>query len=143
MPYEYLGNIALADVAFRARADSVDGLFSAAAEALLGAMVCAPDTVRPAVTESFSFDNPQLDLLLFAFLNELVFLKDARGLLLRPVSLRTSQTAAGWHVSAEMAGERVDPARHEIIVDVKAITLHRFDVHATAGGWEATVVLDV
>jgi SHS2 domain-containing protein len=29
------------------------------------------------------------------------------------------------------------------VVDVKAVTLHRFRVEQTPSGWEATVILDI
>jgi SHS2 domain-containing protein len=48
---------------------------------------------------------------------------------------RFSLTAAAW-------GETIDPSRHELLVDVKAVTLHRFRVEKASRGWEATVILD-
>jgi SHS2 domain-containing protein len=52
---------------------------------------------------------------------------------------------AGSHYSLKAAagGERPDPARHPLTVDVKAVTLHHFSVEETAGGWRAEVVLDI
>ena len=40
-------------------------------------------------------------------------------------------------------GEGIDRQRHPLLVDVKAVTLHRFRVALEDGAWRATVVLDV
>ena len=43
---------------------------------------------------------------------------------------------------AEAWGEELYPEKHELLVDVKAVTLHRFCVEKKESGWEATVILD-
>ena len=48
-----------------------------------------------------------------------------------------------YHLTAEATGEKLNPLRHELLVDVKAVTLHRFTVKQTPEGWEATVILDI
>ena len=44
---------------------------------------------------------------------------------------------------SEMRGEEIVPDRHDLIVDVKAVTLHRYRVEETPDGWESTVILDI
>ena len=44
---------------------------------------------------------------------------------------------------ATAIGEQLDPQRHQMRVDVKAVTLHRFRVEQTEQGWEAFVILDI
>jgi SHS2 domain-containing protein len=51
--------------------------------------------------------------------------------------------AAGFTLQGRVAGERIDPAKHELEADVKGVTLHQLQVAPTAEGWEAMVVLDV
>ena len=46
-------------------------------------------------------------------------------------------------MTAEAYGEVIDRERHELLVDVKAVTMHHFKVEETAEGWTATVVLDI
>ena len=46
-------------------------------------------------------------------------------------------------LEAEARGEPLDPLRHRLQADVKAVTLHRLRVEQTARGWEASVVLDI
>ncbi len=33
--------------------------------------------------------------------------------------------------------------KHDLIVDVKAVTLHRFEVKQTETGWKASIILDI
>lgn len=143
MPYAYLDGIATADIAFRAWDATLEGVFRAAAEATLGVMVEDLDTVRSRQVESLGLENESLEFLLFDFLNELVYLKDARLLLLRVTGVTIVRQGDRWRLEARAAGETLDPERHETRVDVKAVTLHRFALERTGEGWQATVVLDI
>jgi SHS2 domain-containing protein len=143
MPYRYLEEIATADVAFAAWGKTREDLFAACADALANVMVADIAVIRPDEEVTVHLAHGELDLLLFAFLNELVFYKDARQLLLRVASLAITDAPGEFLLDARLAGERIDPDRHTLIVDVKAVTLHRFRVAETAQGWEAEVVLDI
>jgi SHS2 domain-containing protein len=90
MPYEYLPDIAIADVAFRAKGKTVEGLFAAAAEATTNVMVDDLSTIRDAEEIHIDLSENALDMLLFDFLNELIYLKDVKQLLLFPKELRVS-----------------------------------------------------
>jgi protein archease len=143
LPYEYLEDVATADVAFRAWAPDLEGTFVAAADATTNVLVEDLSTIRPAVRRSLRLEADPLDMLLFAFLNELVFLKDAERLLLRVPAVRITATPGGHRLEALATGEALDLTRHATRVDVKAVTLYRLSVQRVATGWEATVVLDV
>jgi SHS2 domain-containing protein len=143
MPYRYLEEIATADVAFAAWGETREELFAACADALVNVMVADLAAIHHNEEVGVRLEHAELDLLLFAFLNELVFYKDARQLLLRVASLAITGTPGEFVLDARLAGERIDPDRHSLIVDVKAVTLHRFRVAETAQGWEAEVVLDI
>ncbi len=143
MPYRFLEEIAIADVAFEATGESLEELFIAAADALLNVMVAQPSTVRAMEQTEFHLENEALDMLLFDFLNELIFLKDARQLLLRVVSAKVVWSGGRYFVDALAEGEPLDPHRHPLVVDVKAVTLHLFQVEMTENGWRAQVVMDI
>lgn len=143
MPYRYLEDIALADVAFEAWGATREELFSACAAALLRTMVAEPEEVRRRQEITISLEHEELDLLLFDFLGELVFYKDARRLLLHADEVRINDAGGNFRLEALTRGEELDPQRHKLLVDVKAVTLHRFRVVCENGVWKATVVLDV
>jgi SHS2 domain-containing protein len=81
--------------------------------------------------------------LLHRFLEEVVYRKDAERLLLGAFALRVGGQPGAWVAEGSAQGEPLDPARHEQVVDVKAVTWHRFRVHAVPEGWRAFVVLDI
>lgn len=142
-PYRYLEGIATADVAFEAWGSTPEGTFLAAADATLNTMVGEIGTVAPRERRVFSLAADSLDLLLFELLQELVYHKDADRLLLRVRELRIEETGTGYRLHAEASGETIDPGKHALLADVKAVTLHRLSVERTPSGWRAVVVLDV
>jgi SHS2 domain-containing protein len=143
MPYRFLEDIATADVAFEATAGSREGLFVESATALLHTTVADPATVERHRELTIDLEEHDFDLLLFAFLQELVFLKDARRLLLHADELQIDEADGGYRLRATVRGEEIDRGRHPLIVDVKAVTLHRFRAGCENGVWRAVVVLDV
>jgi SHS2 domain-containing protein len=143
MSYRFLEAEALADVAFEATAISVEQVFLAAAEALLNTMVESVESIRPRQSRTICTAADSLELLLYEFLEELVYSKDAEGLLLRVSRVEIEQKGSSWHVSALARGEEIDPIRHEQRADVKAITWHRFKLESAGGTWRCFVILDV
>lgn len=90
-----------------------------------------------------AFDADRTELALFDPLQELIFYKDAEELLLRVTGVDIATVQDRIVISAEAQGEKIDPAWHRLLVDVKAVTLHCFKVEQTPDGWSATVVLDI
>ena len=133
---------ATSDLAFTASGDSPDDVFFAAAEALCAATVERPETVAPAVVREIRMADTDLELLLLRFLNELIFLRDAEGLVLRPQRVACRRDGA-TRLEATLAGEPLDRARHEIAGEVKAATAHGLSFGQTPQGWQASVTLDV
>jgi len=143
MPYRYLEDIAIADAAFEAWGETIEEMFVAAADALLNVMVGDLAAIRKRTYRHFVVEENQIDLLLFQVLQKLIYYKDAEQLLARIKAVRIAPHGDGWTASVESAGEQIDPDRHDLLVDVKAVTLHQFQVETTPDGWRATVVVDV
>jgi SHS2 domain-containing protein len=142
MPYEYSEEVATADIAFRAWDATLEGLFIAAADATLNVMVEDLESIRPSIDREISIENDSLEMLLFNFLNEIIYYKDADVLFLRVRSVRIQENGL-YRVHANCKGEKFAPERHHSRVDVKAITLHRFTLKKTNAYWEAFAVLDI
>lgn len=143
MPYEFIEDQAIADVAFIARGLSLEELLRAAADATMNVMVDDLATIKRAVTKPVEAEAEAEDLLLVNFLQELIYYKDAEQLLLRPEEIAITRRDHRLAVRARCSGEKLDPAKHELKVDVKAVTLHRLKVEQTTTGWEAFVILDI
>jgi len=130
------------DLCFVARADTLEGLFAVAADALVSLTVGDSGTVRELEERPLTLEEPDLELLMLGFLNELVFLRDAHELVLRPRQLRIHRERSP-RLEARLVGERFFPERHQVGAEVKAATAHGLRVARGADGWEARVTLDV
>jgi SHS2 domain-containing protein len=143
MPYHYLEEIGTADIAFEATGRDLPDLFMAAADATMNVMIDNLDAIEPRETRHIELVNDKLDMLLFDFLQEFVYFKDAERLLLRGRDVRIEERDGTHFLKAEAAGEPLDSARHHQRADVKAVTLHDFSVEKQDDGWKARVLLDI
>src|SRR5437667_11523108 len=143
MPYHYLKEIGTADIAFEATGRDLAELFSDAADATMNVMIDNLDAIEPRETRHIELANDKIDMLLFDFLQELIYFKDAKRLLLRARDARIEERDEKYFLKAEAAGEPLDAARHHQRADVKAVTLHGFSVEKDDGGWKARVLLDI
>ena len=141
--YHYRDYIATADAAFDAWGTSAEELFSAAVEATAGVMIEDPKSIDHSRQMCIRLDDSDMEMLLFRLLDEIVYYKDAESLLLLASRMSITQSGSTWKLEAELEGETIDFSKHDMIVDVKAVTLHRFSVEKTEDGWMATVVLDI
>jgi SHS2 domain-containing protein len=143
MPYEYLEDVGTADIAFEATGRDLPELFTAAADATMNVMIDNLEAIEPRETRCIALKNRAIDMLLFDFLQELIYFKDADRLLLRVREVQIDEKDDAYSLNATAAGEPLDPARHQQRADVKAVTLHQFQVEQTDSGWKTTVILDI
>jgi len=143
MPYHYLEDIGTADIAFEATGRDLPELFSDAADAMMNVMIDNLNAIEPRKTRQIELSNQQIDMLLFDFLQELIYFKDAERLLLRVRDVRIQERDQRYFLTAKAAGEALDATRHYQRADVKAVTLHGFCVEREEAGWKATVLLDI
>ena len=144
MPYHFLENVAIADVAFEATGRTIEEMFISAGKALTVSMVKDLGSVIPTkiIKIKLSTENPEK--LLFDFLQELIFLKDAKLLLFSEYELAISEKDKLWTLAGVLKGEKLDMKKHELLADVKAVSWHRFSIQKNSGNeWEAFVILDV
>jgi SHS2 domain-containing protein len=143
MPYKFLEDIGTADIAFEAVGRDLPELFKEAADATMNVMIDNLDAIQPRETRNIELSNEKIDMLLFDFLQELIYFKDAERLLLRAREVRIDERDQKCFLKAEATGEPLDAARHHQRADVKAVTLHDFSVEKEDGGWKARVLLDI
>ena len=128
-----------ADLGLRATAPTLDAVFAEMAECLFAAIVEDLSAVRPEAVHRFEFAGADREYLLFDWLRELLYRFDAEHVLYRRFEVRVRDdglTATAW-------GEPLDPARHVLSHEVKAITYHELKVTPTADGWLAEVIVDI
>jgi SHS2 domain-containing protein len=129
--YEWVDHTA--ELELRIEAASVAEIF---AEALLAlAELMKSDGGGEPARHELAASAPDRATLLVEWLNELVYLAEARGFVPQRVEhLELSDT----DVEATVSGRRAVPRPL-----VKAVTYHGLSLDEVGGGWRATVVLDV
>jgi SHS2 domain-containing protein len=143
MPFHYLDDIGTADIAFEATGRDLPELFTSAADATMNVMIENLDTIDPRETRCIELKNDEIDMLLFDFLQELIFFKDAERLLLRVREIRIDKKDGVYSLGVTTMGEPLDALRHQQRADVKAVTLHGFRVEKIEGAWKAAAILDI
>ena len=137
--YEYFDHTA--DVGIRVQAGDLETLFGDAGIALFGLIVDDPAQIRTVrdcnINVAGTID--EADYLLFDWLNELLRLFEETQLVFR----RFDVTLSAGGISAVGYGEPLEPERHGLGNEVKAVTYHRLRVEQTPDGWEAEVILDI
>lgn len=139
--YKYLDEVAFADAAFEAWADSWDGLFAAATEALSRVMVELED-LEPKRSQALEMTGASVADLLYDWLAELVYLKDTEGLLVKSADVHVSRSTV-WMANGILHGDTLNPDQQRLGQDVKAVTYHLFDVRQSGRDYRARVVLDI
>jgi SHS2 domain-containing protein len=139
--YTVREDIAVADCALEIEGQSLDDLFETAARAVAELMV-DPATIAPSLTREIALAAPSLELLLFDFVAELIFLKDSELIVLTDVSARV-QASTPCRLEVRAAGGRIDRPRTLLRADPKAPTLHDLGVEPAGEGWRARLVIDI
>ena len=129
-----------ADVGIAAQAATREQLFAEMARGLFAVLLARPEAVEPRQTERLRIGGTDPAELLHDWLDELLFRFDAHGQVWSRFDVRFPH---GGGLEASIAGERLDPNRHDPQHEVKAITYHELTVEPRDGGWYARVIVDI
>jgi SHS2 domain-containing protein len=140
--FRFLEEIALADIAFDAEGESIEEVFRGSTQALLQSMA-NPSTVAETWERTIQRSDVDPSALLFDWLSEVVYWKDAAGVVFREAPLTLTQEHNVWLLRARLIGAPVDPETQELHADVKGVTKHLYELKQTSDRWQARVVLDV
>ncbi len=137
-PFEYLEHTA--DVKFRAYGQSPEEMLSNAAAALFKSMV-DPSAIQAKETWRVMLEATDLEQLAFSWLSEIVFLFETESAVFSTFAVKLQQNGS-LKLEGEIGGERIDLERHAFENEVKAVTLHEFQIKKN-DVWCIQVVLDV
>jgi SHS2 domain-containing protein len=134
-----------ADIGIRARAADVNQLFADAARGLFSVIVTNFEVVQPRQELSVSVKGSDIEEVLHDWLAELLYTFHGRRLVLVEFQVKIEQVAetAEIQLSAVARGEPIDFRRHEIDVEVKAITWHGLKIQKRGSEWTAEVIVDI
>jgi len=139
--YEFLEDVALADCAVEIEGRSLDDLFETAAAAIARLMV-DPATLAITVEREIALEAAELDMLLYDWLSEMIFLKDRDSQIFPHARVRVTGEGP-YRLTADVQGGTIDPEHTALGADPKAVTFHQFALQPVDGGWRARVVIDI
>jgi SHS2 domain-containing protein len=131
------------DLGVRVTADTLPRLFERAAEGTFRVLTDLED-VRPAVASSVEVRASDREALMVRWLSELNFRHTAHRQLYGAFAVSSVEARNGeWVLEATVRGEPIDPARHVVHTEIKAVTFHGLEVQATDDGWTGQVIFDM
>ena len=139
--YNILTEEVKSDYAFEVFADSLPELFRGAGIAMMGAMITLENFKAEKVWE-FELTADTLDLLLFDFLGELVYLKDVEVALFKDYEINIEENKE-FKLFCKTHGANIDYEKDELLTDVKAVTMHKFELEKKEQEWYCHVIVDL
>ena len=143
MPYKYREDLSIADAAIEVNTNSLEELFIDSAKALTNTMIDNLNSIECKKKSKIKISAPNIEFLLFEFLEKLIILKDSDTLLFNKYKLKIIQKDNETGLSGEIYGEKINYDKHELCADVKAITLHKYKVEEINNEWKASFILDI
>jgi SHS2 domain-containing protein len=139
--FRFLEDVAIADAAFEAQGKTLEELFATCALATFEVMA-QTKRVEPKEKIKIELEHDKIDALLFDWLAELIYLKDAKEMFFGKFDLKINKKNK-YILKGQVFGEKIDYKKHKVKVDVKAVTLHLFEVKKLKKNWKARIVLDI
>jgi SHS2 domain-containing protein len=102
-----------------------------------------PTTVTEGWERTIERNDVDPSVLLFDWLSEVVYWKDAAGVVYRAAPLTVTREGDVWLLRARLIGAPVDQQTQELHADVKGVTKHLYRMSQETGRWKALVVLDI
>ncbi len=130
-----------ADIGVRGYGDTLGEAFEQVALAMM-AVIIDPGDVQARCPVNIALRASEPDMLLFDWLNELVFVMAARNMVFGRFDVRVDESSL--QLAATAWGEPVQRDRHAPAVEIKGVTLTELAVRRLDDGrWLAQCVVDV
>ncbi len=136
MPYREIDHTA--ESGFIATGATLDEVFSDAAKALFE-VVTDTSKLKPVVERHVELEAEDAGELMHVWLEELHYMSETEHEFYGEFDVEAAETG----LSATVRGEKVDPQKHELRSEIKAVTYGDYYFRKTQDGWETRVVVDV
>lgn len=137
MPFNLFGTTA--DVGVESAGKDLKEAFGEQAAGMFSIMTDL-EAVEPKLAFDVEATGNDLESLLVAWLNELLFIYDTKKVFLGDFEITAFEED---RLKAEVRGEEIDPSRHTLKTEVKAVTYHMLEVRQADGGYVTRVVYDI
>lgn len=136
-PYKILDHTA--DLRIEVKGKGIEGLFVSSAEALTDLLVDI-DSVDRKYNIEVSANGDNRGELLVDFLRELLFLFSVKGKIFSKFDI---MKLSDKKITVRCFGEDFDPKRHELKIEIKAITYHGLEITESNGFFWVSIIFDV
>jgi SHS2 domain-containing protein len=128
-----------ADIGIMAYGTELKQVFANSARGLFS-IITELNTVATTESRTIEVTAPDREALLVNWLNELIYLFEAKELLFNRFDIIT---ITDTQLKATGYGEKINLAKHELKTQVKAATYHMLKIEQNKDGYRAQVIFDV
>lgn len=137
MPFKILDHTA--DIRVRVSGKTFEELLKSAALGLMS-LITDRSGVEPTEKTGFEIEGDNEEELLIKMLGEILYLHQAEKMVFSEIDIKL---IGGKRLEATLHGEKIDPRRHELELDIKAATYHNLKIVSANDRLMAEIVFDI
>ena len=131
------------DIGIAVTASSLPQLFERAAAGMFWVLT-DPATIQTPEGTPITVDGRDREALMVRWLSELNYRHTVDDVLYGAFEVESIEdTDDHLTLAATVRGEPIDPARHTVYTEIKAITFHGMEIEETDDGWTVQVIFDM
>ena len=131
-----------ADIGLVAYGKNKEQVFINAAKGMFEIIAGGNKTLKENFYDKIKLEADNLEGLLFAWLNELLYIGETRLVILNKFQIKE---LSDFQIKAEVEGMKINPPSVKIEKEIKAVTYHRLEIKKDeeSGLWSARVIFDI
>jgi len=131
-----------ADIGLIAYGKNKEQVFINAAKGMFEIIAGGNKTLKENFYDKIKLEADNLEGLLFAWLNELLYIGETRLVILNKFQIKE---LSDFQIKAEVGGTKINPPSIKIEKEVKAVTYHRLEIKKDeeSGLWRAQIIFDI
>ncbi len=131
-----------ADIGIAAYGKNKEQVFINAARGMFEIIAGENKNLKENFYDKIKLEADNLEGLLFAWLNELLYIGETRLVILNKFQIRE---LSDFQIKAEVRGAKINPPSIKIEKEIKAVTYHRLEIKKDeeSGLWRAQVIFDI
>ncbi len=131
-----------ADIGLIAYGKNKEQVFINAARGMFEIIAGGTKNLKDNFYDKIKLEADNLEGLLFAWLNELLYIGETRLVILNKFQIKD---LSDYQIEAEIEGIKINPPSVKIEKEIKAVTYHRLEIKkdGESGLWSAQVIFDI
>ena len=131
-----------ADIGIAAYGKNKREVFINAAKGMFEIIAGETKNLKENFYDKIKLEADNLEGLLFAWLNELLYIGETRLVILNKFQIKE---LSDFQIKAEVGGTKINPPSIKIEKEIKAVTYHRLEIKKDeeSGLWSAQIIFDI